>query len=113
MNTIVSKTIKYFYKYFNILFALVVAGMYANALIFPDMGADAAYYLRVTECIAGGAIPEYDLRVFYPPIVFYMLYPVKLIVGHAIAYEAYLGFMFIIQLANALFICKIIKDAIK
>lgn len=97
----------YFFRYFNYLFALVIAAMYVNALIFPNMGLDASYYLRVTECIMDGAIPEHDLRILYPPLVFYMLLPVKLIVGNAIAYEIFLGYMFIIQGINAFLIFKI------
>jgi hypothetical protein len=73
------------------------------------MGADAAYYLRVTECIADGAIPEHDLRIFYPPMVFYMLLPLKLILGKTIAYPIYLGFMFMIQLLNAWMIYRLCK----
>ena len=81
--------------------------MYINALVFPNMGVDAGYFLRVTECIADGAIPEHDLRILYPPLLFYMLLPVKLIVGKAIAYEVFLGYMFLVQLVNALLIYKI------
>ncbi len=107
MKNIITITANLFYRYFNLLFSLVIAGMYANALIFPNMGVDAAYYLRVTECIADGAIPEYDLRIFYPPMVFYMLLPVKIILGKTVAYQTYLGIMFLIQLFNACFINRI------
>ena len=103
----VNRLIDGFLKYFNLVFAIIIAGMFANALIFPNMGVDASFYLRVTECIAGGAIPEHDLRILYPPLVFYMLLPLKLLVGKAIAYELFLGYMFIIQLINAFLIFKI------
>ncbi len=83
--------------------------MYINALVFPNLGLDASYYLRVTECIADGAIPEHTLRILYPPLVFYMLLPVKLIVGKSIAYEIFLGYMFLFQVINAILIYKISK----
>lgn len=95
------------FKIFNLVFGLFIAIMYVHALVYPNLGVDASYYLRVTECIADGAIPEYDLRILYPPLVFYMLLPIKLIVGNAIAYEVFLGYMFLIQLFNAFFIYKI------
>lgn len=96
-----------FLNYFNYLFGLVILSMYFNALIYPNMGVDASYFLRVTECIAEGAIPEYNLRILYPPLVFYMLLPIKILVGNAIAYELFLGYMFLVQLINALLIYKI------
>jgi len=107
MKNIIAISANLFYRYFNLLFALVIATMYANALIFPNMGVDAAYYLRVTECIADGAIPEYDLRIFYPPMVFYMLLPIKIILGKTVAYQTYLGIMFLVQLFNACFMYRI------
>jgi hypothetical protein len=96
-----------FYRYFNILFALIIAAMYANALIFPNMGADAAYYLRVAECVADGAVPEHTLRILYPPIVFYMLMPVKMVLGNTVSYPLYLGIMFLMQVLSAYFIYRI------
>lgn len=107
MKNIIQITSSLFYKYFNLLFFLIIAGMYANVLIFPNMGVDASFYLRVTECIAAGAIPEHDLRIMYPPLVFYMLLPIKLLVGKAIAFELFLGFMFVVQCINAFMISKI------
>lgn len=104
---LMNKALHIFYAYFNYLFALLIAGMYANALIFPNMGVDASFYLRVTECIADGAIPEHDLRILYPPMIFYMLLPIKLIVGKSIAYELFLGYMFLVQFLNAFLIYKI------
>lgn len=96
-----------FFRYFNYLFAVIIAGMYANALLFPNMGVDAGFYLRVTECIAEGAVPEYDLRIVYPPMIFYMLLPLKLMIGKAIAYELFLGYMFFVQAVNAFLLYKI------
>ena len=107
MNRIAQIIADLFYKYFNLLFFLAIAGMYANALIYPNMGVDASFYLRVTECIADGAIPEHDLRIMYPPLVFYMLLPIKLLMGKAIAFELFLGFMFMVQFFNAFMISKI------
>ena len=107
MKNIIQITANLFYKYFNLLFFLIIAGMYADALIYPNMGVDASFYLRVTECIADGAIPEHDLRIMYPPLVFYMLLPIKLLVGKAIAFELFLGFIFLIQFINAFIISKI------
>jgi hypothetical protein len=107
MKNISGRIASIFLQYFNILFTIIVAGMYANALLFPNMGVDASYYLRVTECIADGAIPEHSLRILYPPLVFYMLLPVKLIVGKVIGYEAFLAYMFLVQLLNAFLIYKI------
>jgi len=104
---LLNKVTNLFFRYFNILFAVLIAAMYANALIFPNMGLDASFYLRVTEYIADGVIPEYDLRILYPPLVFYMLVPVNLLVGDTIAYEIYLGYMFLFQILNAFFIYKI------
>lgn len=90
------------FGYFNLFFGLLIAGMFANALIYPNMNVDASFFLRVTECLAEGAIPEHDLRILYPPLVFYMLLPLKLFVGKAIAYELFLSYMFLIQVLNAL-----------
>ena len=96
-----------FFRYFNYVFAIVIAGMYTNALIFPNMGVDAGFYLRVTEYIINGAVPEHDLRILYTPLVFYMLLPIKLVVGKAIGFELFLGYMFIFQFINACLIYKI------
>ena len=107
MISTINSTLSFFYKFSNPIFGLVVAGMFINTLVYPNMGVDASFYLRVTECIADGAIPEHDLRIMYPPLVFYMLLPIKLLVGKAIAFELFLGFMFLVQLINAFMISKI------
>ncbi|MDT8394530.1 MAG: hypothetical protein RQ761_11855 [Bacteroidales bacterium] len=107
------KRLQFYFKqlrildYFNLLLGVIIAGIYTNALIYPNMGVDASYYLRVTECLADGAIPEYDLRILYSPLVFYMLLPLKLLVGKAIAYELFLGYMFLIQVLNAILLYQV------
>ena len=81
--------------------------LYAVSVVTIEFNTDAGYFLHLTQLIARGYQPFVDFAPAYPILTFYLLLPVKLLLGKYFTYKVALVILHCFTFANTVLVFRI------